>query len=118
MKARDVLWVSGILFNLESAWSEPLWQRVMANMTRLGRVILLDRRGAGLSDRLPPGTVPSIEERIDDLRTVMEAAGSDRAVLFASIEGGPVAIMFAATYPDRTEQLILLNSYTAAHRRG
>jgi class 3 adenylate cyclase len=107
----DLVFVSGILLNLESAWSEPFWRRVMESNARLGRVILLDRRGSGLSDRLPPGSVPSLEERIDDISVVMEAAGSERAVIFGSIEGGQVAMVFAATYPERTEALVLFNTF-------
>ncbi|MBA2327568.1 MAG: alpha/beta fold hydrolase [Actinobacteria bacterium] len=112
----DLVFVSGILLNLESAWSEPFWRRVMESTARLGRVILLDRRGSGLSDRLPPGSVPSLEERIDDIAVVMDAAGSERAVIYGSIEGGQVAIVFAATYPERTDALVLFNTY--AHLPG
>ena len=71
------------------------------------RLILFDKRGVGLSDRVPETQLPSMETRMDDVRAVMDAAGSERAVVFGVSEGGPMAILFAATYPERSIALML-----------
>ena len=83
-------------------------------LTRLGsfsRVILFDKRGCGVSDRVPPDELASLETRMDDLRAVMDAVGSRRAVLYGVSEGGPMAMLFAATYPDRTIGLAVYGSH-------
>jgi pimeloyl-ACP methyl ester carboxylesterase len=105
----DLVLVPGWASNVEYLWNEPLsmpWLRRLASFCRL---IMLDRRGTGLSDRV--GGLPSVEERMDDVRAVMDAVGSERAVLFGISEGGPMCITFAATYPGRTAALILYGSF-------
>jgi pimeloyl-ACP methyl ester carboxylesterase len=105
----DLVLVPGWASNVEYLWNEPLsmpWLRRLASFCRL---IMLDRRGTGLSDRV--GGLPSVEERMDDVRAVMDAVGSERAVLFGISEGGPMCITFAATYPERTAALILYGSF-------
>ena len=105
----DLVLVPGWASNVEYLWNEPLsmpWLRRLASFCRL---IMLDRRGTGLSDRV--GGLPSVEERMDDVRAVMDAVGSERAVLFGISEGGPMCITFAATYPERTSALILYGSF-------
>jgi len=77
------------------------------------RVINFDKRGTGLSDRVPVDQLPTLEQRMDDVRAVMEAAGSERAVLFGHSEGGPMCALFAAAYPQRTERLIIYGSFAA-----
>jgi pimeloyl-ACP methyl ester carboxylesterase len=105
----DLVLVPGWASNVEYLWNEPLsmpWLRRLASFCRL---IMLDRRGTGLFDRV--GGLPSVEERMDDVRAVMDAVGSERAVLFGISEGGPMCITFAATYPGRTAALILYGSF-------
>ena len=75
------------------------------------RLILLDKRGTGLSDRVGTHHLPSLETRMDDVRAVLDAVGSERAALLGASEGGPMAILFAATYPRRTRALLLYGSY-------
>src|SRR5829696_10473005 len=85
-------------------------------LARLGafcRVIIFDKRGTGLSDRT--GSVPTLEERMDDVRAVMDAAGSERAAVFGTSEGGAMSMLFAATYPERTQALVLCGTYAHFH---
>lgn len=102
----DIVHVPGILFSLEAGREEPL-AVFHEQLARFARVILFDKRGTGLSDRLPPDATPTIEERIDDVRAVMDAAGVERAALVGIADGGPVAMFFAATHPERTAALAL-----------
>ena len=105
----DVVIVPGWASNVESMWSEPFAAPFLRRLARFSRLILLDRRGTGLSDRV--SEMPSIEERMDDVRAVMDAADSERAVLFGISEGGPMCITFAATYPERTSALALYGTF-------
>ena len=88
---------------------EPRHARFLDRLAGMGRLIRFDKRGTGMSDR-PPG-VPDLEARMDDVRAVMEAAGSDGAVLFGYSEGGPLSVLFAATYPDRARGLVLFGAF-------
>lgn len=100
---RDVVFVHGWVTNVELLWEHS---RVAEAMQRLGsfcRVINFDKRGTGLSDRQPVDRLPTLEQRMDDVRAVMDAAGSQRAVLFGHSEGGPMCMLFAAVYPERVE---------------
>jgi class 3 adenylate cyclase/pimeloyl-ACP methyl ester carboxylesterase len=110
----DLVHVPGILASLEASWQDPRFERFHAALGRFARLIAFDKRGTGLSDRLPPDATPSLEDRIDDIRAVMDAVGSERAVIMGIADGGPVAMVFAATYPERTQALVL--SATAARR--
>ncbi|HEY7667545.1 MAG TPA: adenylate/guanylate cyclase domain-containing protein [Actinomycetota bacterium] len=103
----DLVWVIGWTSNVEALWEEPNLARYLSRLASFSRLILFDKRGVGLSDRVPPDRLPSLETRMDDVRAVMDAAGSERAVVFGISEGGPMAILFAATYPERTVGLIL-----------
>ncbi len=96
----DLVLVPGWVSHVENAWEEPSFARFLHRLTSFCRLILLDRRGTGLSD--PVATIPTLEQRMDDVRAVMDAAGSERAALFGISEGGPMCILFAATYPNRT----------------
>ena len=102
---RDLVLVPGWIFNLEVVWEHPSFEAFMKRLLRNFRVIMFDKRGTGLSDRAV--VVSSMEERMDDVRAVMDAAGSDRAALMGWSEGGNIAGMFAATYPDRADGLVL-----------
>jgi pimeloyl-ACP methyl ester carboxylesterase/DNA-binding winged helix-turn-helix (wHTH) protein len=101
----DLVFVPGWVSHLESAWEEPHFARFLKRLASFSRLILIDRRGTGLSDRV--ADVPSLEVRMDDVRAVMDAVGSEQAALFGISEGGPMCTMFAATYPARTLALVL-----------
>jgi DNA-binding SARP family transcriptional activator/pimeloyl-ACP methyl ester carboxylesterase/class 3 adenylate cyclase len=105
----DLVLVSGFVSHLEKDWEEPRHARFLERLGSLARLIRFDKRGTGLSDR--PPDVPDLESRMDDVRAVMDAAGSQRAVLFGYSEGAPMAILFAATYPDRAKGLALYGAY-------
>jgi class 3 adenylate cyclase len=101
---RDIVWVAGAITNLRLMWELPEFRRFCEQLASFSRLILFDKRGMGLSDRVEVGT---LEERMDDVRAVMDAAGSERASLLGVSEGGPMSILFAATYPERTDALLL-----------
>ena len=105
---RDMVLVPGLMSHIELIWEDHETADFYRRLARLGRLILFDKRDTGLSDRAP-GTM-SLEERMEDVRAVMEAAGSSRAVLFGYSEGAPMSILFAATYPERVTALILASA--------
>jgi class 3 adenylate cyclase len=107
--ARDIVLVPGFVLHLDVDWDWPGSAHLLDRIGALGRLIRFDKRGTGLSDR--PGGLPDLETRMDDVRAVMDAVASDRAVLFGYSEGGPMSILFAATHPDRTTSLILYGTY-------
>ncbi len=96
---------------MELAWDEPTLARFLGRLASLGRLITFDKRGTGLSDRVPEDQLPTHEERMDDLRAVMDAVGSKRAALLGISEGGGLCALFAATYPDRTCALVLYGTF-------
>ena len=102
----DILIERGWFTNLDHEWEEPILAGVYRRLGAIGRVIRMDRRGSGLSDRLDHAALPTIEARIDDILAVMGAAGSERAVLFGIGHGAAVFTVFAATHPDRTVALV------------
>jgi pimeloyl-ACP methyl ester carboxylesterase len=102
--AIDLVYVAGAITNLDVLWEDPDYRRFCERLSSFARLIVFDKRGMGLSDRVRVGT---LEERMDDVRAVMDAADSDSAVLLGVSEGGPMSILFAATYPERTRALIL-----------
>jgi pimeloyl-ACP methyl ester carboxylesterase len=110
---RDLVLVHGWVTNLELLWDYPPAARAMERLASFARVIHFDKRGTGLSDRVPTDELPTLEQRMDDVRAVMEAAGSTRAVLVGHSEGGPMCALFAATFPDRAEQLVIYGGYAA-----
>src|SRR5260370_6533311 len=87
----------------------PAWSDFFSRLASFSRLILFDKRGTGLSDRM--AGVATLEERMDDVRAVMDAAHSEKAALYGVSEGGPMALLFTATYPDRTRALVLYGSY-------
>jgi pimeloyl-ACP methyl ester carboxylesterase len=101
----DLVMVPGFVSNVEHYWEMPRVPELFERIGSFSRLILWDKRGTGLSD--PVVGVPTLEERIDDLTAVLDAAGSERAALWGISEGGPMSIMFAATQPDRISELIL-----------
>jgi pimeloyl-ACP methyl ester carboxylesterase/DNA-binding CsgD family transcriptional regulator len=109
----DLVFVPGFISNLDLHWEEPGYAHLLRRLSSFARVIQLDKRGTGLSDRV--AGLPTLEQRMDDVRAVMDAAGSRRAALLGCSEGGPMAMLFAATYPRRTRALILYGSYAHFH---
>jgi pimeloyl-ACP methyl ester carboxylesterase len=107
----DLVYVPGWISNVELMWEEPAHARLLHRLASFSRLILFDKRGTGLSDPVPVDRLPTLEERMDDVRAVMDAAGSDRAALFGSSEGGLMSVLFAATYPERTQALVALAIY-------
>jgi pimeloyl-ACP methyl ester carboxylesterase len=105
----DLVFVPGFISNLDHYWDEPTLARFLTRLASFSRLILFDKRGTGLSDRL--GSLPTLEERMDDVRTVMDAVDSKRAALFGISEGGAMSLLFAATYPERTQALVLFGAY-------
>jgi DNA-binding SARP family transcriptional activator/pimeloyl-ACP methyl ester carboxylesterase/class 3 adenylate cyclase len=112
---RDIVFVPGALSHLDLLWEDPETAGFFQRLATLGRLILFDKRDTGLSDRAP--AYSPLEERMDDVRAVMHAAGSAEAVLFGYSEGAPMSILFAATYPERVSSLIL-GAATARYRRA
>jgi pimeloyl-ACP methyl ester carboxylesterase len=108
----DLVFVSGWVSHIELYWDWPDIAHFMRRLASFGRLILFDKRGTGLSDRVPSGGLPSLEQRMDDVRAVMDAAGSERAALLGLSEGGPLQILFAATHPGRTIALVLMSTYS------
>jgi pimeloyl-ACP methyl ester carboxylesterase len=106
---RDLVMAFGYVSNIEVIWEEPMLARFLTRLAGCSRLILFDKRGTGLSDR--DADMPSLELRMDDVRAVMDAAGSERAVLFGVSEGGPMCMLFAATYPERCTGLVMAGSY-------
>jgi class 3 adenylate cyclase len=102
----DLVYVPGWISNVEYVWEEPRVARFLRRLGSFSRLILFDKRGTGLSDPVPETELPTLEQRMDDVRAVMDAAGSGRAAIFGWSEGGPMCVLFAATYPDRTRALI------------
>jgi class 3 adenylate cyclase len=107
----DLVYVPGWVSHVELAWEEPSLARFLGRLASFSRLILFDKRGTGLSDRVPDAQLPTHEERMDDLRAVMDAASSERAVIFGFSEGGSLAILFAAMYPLRTTSLVTFGSF-------
>ena len=107
----DLVWVVGWVSNVEVAWQEPSLARFFERLASFSRLILFDKRGTGLSDRVAESELPSLETRMDDVRTVCDAVGSERAALFGVSEGVPLCILFAATYPQRTTGIVLFGGY-------
>ena len=103
----DMVFVMGWVTNIEVMWEEPEFARFLDRLASFSRLILFDKRGMGLSDRVPEDRLPDLETRMSDVRAVMDAAGSERAVVFGVSEGGPMSMVFAATYPERTIALVL-----------
>ena len=100
----DLVFVAGAVTNLDVLWELQEYRAFVEELATFTRVILFDKRGMGLSDRVRIGT---LEERMDDVRAIMDDAGSGSAVLLGGSEGGPMSMLFAATYPERTRALIL-----------
>jgi DNA-binding SARP family transcriptional activator/pimeloyl-ACP methyl ester carboxylesterase len=104
----DILLLLGFVSHVERVWEEPRCREFLTSLAGMGRLILLDRRGIGLSDRV--GSNPCVDATAQDVSTVLDAAGSRRVMLFGASEGGPACIKFAADHPDRVAGLVLFDS--------
>ena len=108
----DLVWIPPWISQVEYLWSEASMAAVMDRLTSFARVITFDRRGSGLSD--PLQGAPTLEEQMDDVLAVLDAAGSKEAAIAATLEGGPMAAVFAATHPDRVSSLVLYSTFARA----
>ena len=110
----DLVHVPSFMSHLQVLWEEPLVARFFRRLSAFARLILFEKRGTGLSDPLPGDTVPTLEQRSDDLLAVLDAVASERAALFGSSEGGAQCLLFAATHPDRVSALVLWSAFPRA----
>jgi pimeloyl-ACP methyl ester carboxylesterase len=108
---RDILVTFGWIGSFQSAWDNAAFARWMQRLGTLGRLILWDKRGTGLSERMPPERLPTLEERMDDMRVVLDAAGSERAVALGFSEGVGLNVVFAASHPERVSSLIAVGGF-------
>jgi pimeloyl-ACP methyl ester carboxylesterase len=107
----DLVYVPGWITHVELSWDDPLEAAFRRRLASFSRLIVFDKRGTGLSDRVPVTELPILEERMDDVRAVMDAVGSERAALMGVSEGGALSALFAATYPERTAALVLYGAF-------
>ena len=107
----DLIYVPGWVSHVELRWEEPDHARFLHRLASFSRLITFDKRGTGLSDRVPDDQLPTLETRMDDLRAVMDAVGSKRAALFGYSEGGNMCMLFAATHPERTVALVTYSCF-------
>ena len=107
---KDLIFVPGFISQIEHYWEEPTWARWLTRLGKFARVVLFDKRGTGLSDRV---AVPPMDERMDDIRAVMDAVGMEKASVMGISEGGSLASVFAAYHPQRCENLILYGAFAS-----
>jgi class 3 adenylate cyclase len=107
----DLVFVPGWVSHVEEAWEYPSVAAFLRRLASFARVITFDKRGTGLSDAVPIDRLPTLEQRMDDVRAVMDAAASPRAAVFGVSEGGNMSVLFAATYPERTTALVTFGVY-------
>jgi pimeloyl-ACP methyl ester carboxylesterase/DNA-binding winged helix-turn-helix (wHTH) protein len=107
----DLVFVMGWVSHLEYFWKHELFASFLRRLASFSRLILFDKRGTGLSDRVPIKELPTLEQRMEDVHAVMDAVGSERAVLVGVSEGGPMCSLFAATYPEKTSALVMIGTY-------
>jgi class 3 adenylate cyclase len=107
----DLVYVPGWISHVELAWEEPTLASFLQRLASFSRLITFDKRGTGLSDRVPNEELPTLEQRMEDVRAVMDAVGSERAAVFGFSEGGNLSALFAATYPKRTTALVMFGSF-------
>jgi len=107
----DLIYVPGWISNVELMWDEPAHAHVLDRLASFSRLILFDKRGTGLSDPVPLDRLPTLEERMDDVRAVLDAVECEQAALFGFSEGGLMSVLFAATYPERITALALFGVF-------
>ena len=104
----DLLWVPGFVSHMEAGWQSPETASFIRRLASFCRLILFDKRGTGMSDR--GSQIFTLEQRMHDVQAILDEIGSERAVLFGVSEGGPMSLLYAATYPERTAALVLYGS--------
>jgi class 3 adenylate cyclase len=109
-----LVYTPSFVSHVELIWEEPLAARFLTRLASFSRVVLLDKRGTGLSDPVALNALPTLEQRMDDLRAVMDKEGIEHAALYGGSEAGPMCLLFAATYPERTDALVLWSTYPRA----
>jgi pimeloyl-ACP methyl ester carboxylesterase len=107
----DVVFAPGFPSHIEHAWEQPRLAHFYRRLAAFARLILFDKRGMGLSDRVNVSDLPGVEQRMDDIRAVLDQVASERATVVGMSDGGPIAAVFAATYPERVSGLVLINSF-------
>jgi pimeloyl-ACP methyl ester carboxylesterase/class 3 adenylate cyclase len=107
----DLVFIPGFVSHVEHGWGIPQLAHFYRRLASFARLILFDKRGTGMSDPVPVQQLPTLEQRMDDVRAVMDAAGSQRAALVGVSEGGPMNLLFAATHPDRTAAMVIIGTY-------
>ncbi len=105
----DIVYVPGFVSNVEATWDSPARAAFLRRLASFSRLIMFDKRGTGLSDR--SSQIFTLEQRMSDVQAIMDAVGSKRAALMGVSEGGPMSILFAATYPQRTVAIVLYGTY-------
>ena len=106
----DIVLIPAWDTNVEIMWEEPSLAQFLQRLASIGRLIAFDKRGTGISDPVPLGAIPTLEQWVDDVRTVLDAVGSHRTVVFGHGEGGALAMLIAAQYPERTQALVLADA--------
>lgn len=114
----DLVYVAGWISHLDMMWEDPYQAEFVQRLGQFSRLIMFDKRGVGLSDRVSIEHLPTLEQRMDDVRAVMDAVGSESAYLFGHSEGSVLSTLFAATYPDRTDGLMLYGGYATKSERS
>jgi class 3 adenylate cyclase len=107
----DLVFVMGWVSNIDEFWTEPSWARFLERLASFSRLIVFDKRGTGLSDRVDDHHLPTLEQRMDDVRAVMDAVGSRKAALLGISEGASMCALFAATYPERTAAFLSFGGF-------
>ena len=112
----DLILLPGWISHLEVAWEQPRLVNSFHRLSSFSRLILIDKRGTGLSDRVSPNNLPTLEQRMEDIRAVLDDIGSSSVVLYGISEGGPLCMLFAATYPKRCAALVIYGSWARAFK--
>lgn len=107
----DLVFVMGWISHLDWFWKNPSFTKFLMRLASFARLVIFDKRGTGLSDRVPQDSLPTLEQRIDDVRAVMDAAGSEQAILCGVSDGGPLCGLFATIYPQKTLALVMIGAY-------
>src|SRR3954454_25366645 len=107
-KAFDLIWVPGWISNVEESWEVPEYAHFLHRLASFSRLILFDKRGTGLSDRVSNDRLPTLEQRMDDVRAALDAVGSERAAVVGAPEGGNLSMLFPAMHPERLHPLVLV----------
>ena len=114
----DLLLTTGWVVSMDSLWEDPAYTRFVERLATFSRVIMWDKRGTGLSDRVGPKDIPSLDERVEDMTAVLDAAGAREPALFGLSEGSPMSVRFAAAHPERVSKLVLYGGWGSSYPVG